>query len=57
MATKSFQCEFKFDEKASQKFVNALEDSKKVKHNIRQPVKEIKDKESIDKLMASFLRK
>lgn len=57
MATKSFQTDFKFNEKASYKFANALENSKKVTHKINKPVKEIKDRNSINELMASFLGK
>lgn len=57
MATKSFQTDFKFNEKASLKFANALENSKKVNHKINKPVKELKDKDSINQLMASFVGK
>lgn len=57
MATKSFQTDFKFNQKASAKFVSALENSKKVTHKINKPVKELKDKNSINNMMASFLGK
>ncbi len=57
MATKSFQSDFKFNRKASYKFVEALEKSKQVKHVMNQPVNELKSKEAINELMANFLRK
>lgn len=57
MATKSFQADFKFNQKASGKLVIAMESSRKVSRSINQPVKEVKNKDEANKLMASFLGK
>ncbi|WP_181990887.1 hypothetical protein [Enterococcus asini] len=57
MATKSFQTDFKLNQKASAKLAEALENSKRVKHTIQKPVNELKTPDSINKMMASFLGK
>lgn len=57
MATKSFTTEFKINKKASQKLVNALDNSRRVDHEIRQRVETINDKDRINNIMASFLGK
>lgn len=57
MATKSFQTDFKFNERFSLRLVDALERSKKVNYAINKPVMEIKDKESITSLMYNFIGK
>lgn len=57
MATKSFQAEFKFNTKAGAKLVNAIEKSKRVDHKINQSVNTVKDKDSINNIMKSFLGK
>lgn len=57
MATKSFQTDFKFTAKTGAKLVSAIESSKRVDHEIRQKVTTIKDKQTINNIMSSFLRK
>lgn len=57
MATKSFTTEFKINKNASQKLVNALDNSRRVDHEIRQRVETINDKDRINNIMASFLGK
>lgn len=57
MATKSFTTEFKINKKASQKLVNALDNSRRVDHKIQQRVETIHDKDRINNIMASFLGK
>lgn len=57
MATKSFQTDFKFTAKTGAKLVSAIESSKRVDHEIRQKVTTIKDKQTINNIMSSFLGK
>lgn len=57
MATKSFQTDFKFNAKSSNKLVNAIEKSKRVDHSINQSVNTVRDKNAINSIMQSFLRK
>ena len=57
MATKSFQTDFKLSKKASYSFASAMEKSRKVSHEIKQPVRNVKNQSDVNKLMDSFLRK
>lgn len=54
MATKSFTSEFKLNKKAAHRLVNDLEKSKRVDVKFNQRVETVKDKERINKIMASF---
>lgn len=57
MATKSFHSDFTFNSKSSVKLVNAIEKSERVDHNINKSVKNVRDKDTINNIMKSFLGK
>ncbi len=57
MATKSFQADFKFNSKSSVKLLEAIEKSKRVDHRIDKKVKNVRDKDTINSIMGSFLGK
>jgi len=56
MATKSFKADFKFNTKSGIKLIDAIEKSKRVDYTITQSVKNIRNKESINNIMDSFLQ-
>lgn len=56
MATKSFTSEFKFNRKSSSKLATALENSQRADYQINQTVNNVTRTESIQKIMASFLK-
>lgn len=55
MATKSFLTEFKFSAKSGKKIIDAIENSKTREHVLNQKVEVVRDSESINNLMDSFL--
>ncbi|KYC76985.1 hypothetical protein PQS30_19510 [Bacillus licheniformis] len=55
MATKSFITDFKLNAKSGYKLINAIENSKKVKHTINQSTTDVTKKEEIDSIMKAFL--
>jgi hypothetical protein len=55
MATKSFTSEFKFNQKASSKLIDAIEKSKRVDYEIKQTINDVVQAEKIQKIMESFL--
>lgn len=55
MATKSFTSEFKLNKKTSNKLINALDKSRKVDHEIKQPVNTIRDVDTINVIMKNFI--
>ena len=57
MATKSFVTEFKFTTKSGYKLLDAIENSKTHEHVFAQPVSTIRDKDIVNSIMDSFLRK
>ncbi|MBT2601437.1 MULTISPECIES: hypothetical protein [unclassified Oceanobacillus] len=57
MATKSFTSEFKFTQKNANGLMNAIENSKKVTHNVNKKVSVVSDKKNIDSIMSSFFGK
>ncbi len=57
MATKSFQTDFKFSAKAGEKLARAIESSRKVDLKSTKGSKNIKNKETINNIMSSFLMK
>ncbi|MEX0779224.1 MAG: hypothetical protein WD037_05795 [Balneolales bacterium] len=56
MATKSFTTEFKFGKRSARKLLNAINNSKKVNHQINQRVSNISEKKEIDEIMSSYMK-
>lgn len=54
MATKSFTTEFKFNSKAGEKLINAIDKSRRVDHEVQQRVENITKKEEIEFIVSSF---
>ena len=57
MATKSFVTDFKFTQKTGPKFLRAIENSRTREHVFNQNVTTVRDEESINSIMDSFLKK
>ncbi|WP_037283908.1 hypothetical protein [Saccharibacillus sacchari] len=55
MATKSFTSEFKFNQRASSKLADAIDNSRKVSQVSNQTVNDVVRTEAIQKIMDSFL--
>ncbi|MBV5114194.1 MULTISPECIES: hypothetical protein [Bacillus] len=55
MATKSFTTDFRLNAKSGYKLINAIENSRKVKHKINQSVTDVNKKEEINDIMKAFL--
>jgi len=56
MATKSFTTDFIFNAKSGKKLVEAIENSKKVNHEIKQKVEDVTGEKSINAIMDAFLK-
>jgi len=54
MATKSFTTEFKFNAKAGEKLINAIEKSRRVDHEVKQSVENVTKKEEIEFIVSSL---
>ncbi|WP_088815535.1 MULTISPECIES: hypothetical protein [Listeria] len=57
MATKSFYTEFKLNTKAGNKLANAVDHSRRVNVDVKQPVKIVKDKSELNNIMDEFFFK
>lgn len=54
MATKSFTSEFKFNQKSSSKLANAIENSRRVDHQIKSTVNDVVRPDVIEEIIKDF---